>query len=199
MATKDQNPSETIEKQFEEQRETQQEGAGQQLAASEAGRVQRGKTDPAFIDRILKKDVTIEDSDDDLDSELVTELSRAHALGNIDDEEYRKKKIEIEALFARVKPFFPQQEGAGSKFDGEFRSLVRGDEDKFPTLTDRLARRVDSAETVAKSRLSLSRDGKLIDALTQIQAVTETNPREDSGEGRVKSTVSKVGSLLSPG
>lgn len=202
MASKPQSPSDRIEKQAEEQRETQEERASQEMAASEAGRVQIGKTDPAFVDRILKKDITTDDLDDDLDAELVTELSKAHALGNIDDEEYRRKKIEIQAQFERIKPFFPQQEGAGSKFNGEWRDIVRGDESEYPVLTDRLARRIDAAKTVAHSRLSLSREGFLIEALTKIQAVTETNPRDDSSSssnGRVRSTMSKIGGLLKPG
>lgn len=195
-----QNGRNPIEKQAEEQRKTQEERTGQEIAASVAREVQAGKTSPAFIDRILKKDITVDDLDDDLDDELVTELSRAHALGNIDDEEYRKKKIELEALFARIQPFFPQQEGPGSKFKGEFRRIARGDEDEYPVLTDRQSRRLNAALSAAQSRLSLSRDGFLINALTKIQAVTETNPRdEQQSGGRVSSATSKIGSLLKPG
>lgn len=201
MASKAQrNVNERIRTQGEEQRRTSAQETANQLAASEAGRVQVGKTDPAFIERILNDDITVEDDpDDDLDEELVTEMSKAHALGYIDDQEYEKKKLELEAHFHRIKPFFPQPEGAGSKFKGEFREIVRGDGNDYPTLTPELARRIDSARGVAQSRLSLSRDGFLIEALTKIQAVTETNPRDDSGGSRVQSAKSKIAGLLKPG
>jgi len=201
MANRSQNPGETIEKQHEETRKTKSQETSQRLAASEAGRIQVGKTEPAFIDRILDRDITVEgDKDDDLDEELITESSRANALGNIDEREYHQKRIENIHNTKKSLYTMPAQEGPGSKFKGELRDIVRPSEGEVPILTDRLERRIMSAISVLNSRLSLSKGGFLINALTKIQAVTETNPR-DRGEsdGRVRKATSKVKNLLTPG
>jgi hypothetical protein len=200
MASKSQNPGETIEKQHEETRKTKSQETSQRLAASESGRIQVGKTAPAFIDRILDRDITTDNEDDDLDDELVTESSRANALGNVDEREYHRKKIENEHNIRKLVYDLPAQNGPGSKFKGELRDIVRGDEEDLPVLTDRTERRIMSAISVVNSRLSLSKNGFLINALTKIQAVTETNPRDEAASpGRVKQATSKVKSLLSPG
>lgn len=200
MASRTQDPGETIKTQHEETRKTKTQETSQRLAASEAGRIQIGKTDPAFIDRILDRDITTDDEDDDLDQELVTESSRANALGNIDEREYRRKKIETIHNTKKALYTMPAQEGPGSKFKGELRHIVRGEEGELPVLTDRRERRIMSAINVMNSRLSLSKGGFLINALTKIQAVTETNPRDGSeSTGRVRKATSRVKSLLTPG
>lgn len=203
MATKTQDPSETIQQQSEEQRKTQTEKTGSQLAASEAGQVQVGKTSPAFLDRLLETDVTAEeDADDDLDQYFPTLTSNAFAVGNVDRERYEKNLVELEAILHREKTQLPRQEGPGSKFAGEFRNCVRPDEQDVPRLDYATDRRFSAIKMVIANRMSLSIEGFLLEALTKIQAAVERISGDESGEssgGRISSAKSRVGGLLKPG
>ena len=161
---------------LEAQEEAQSERQMRQIAAAQAGQnigTLRGN-DPEFLELLGEPDVATDDPDDDLEQVVATETSRLNMLSSLTDEEVAARAILNQNLAMRIKSEFIPATGPGSKCVGEYRAIVTGEEseENRPQLSSELERRIDGAvgeEGVRTNQQALARDGKALDAVTQIQ------------------------------
>lgn len=164
----------------QERRRTERQTAND-LARSAAQ--QEGTNKPGYWDVIRSPDIEsgIESYDEHIDALLATELSGQLSTGYITRGDYDSLQWRIEYEMWLVKNEFQDPDSNLDDLD----MLAMGYEDK-PTLTDRRARRLRSAELVRKQMASNSVDARGLRSGTEIHAVSRTEDgsrRGEDGEG----------------
>jgi hypothetical protein len=185
------------------QEQLEERAAANQQALEQAGRpdLLENQRSPLFVEKFGEADISDpEDPDDDIESVVATETSRQHTFANLDEDEYERQRILLQATAEQVRREFIPRSGFGSKCTGEYREILTGvsEAEHPPVLTPTMARRVNSAigeEGVRSEQLSQARDGKAFEGLTQIQSSVYTDTGE-AGGGRGAGVLGKTKSLL---
>jgi hypothetical protein len=155
---------------------------------------------PAFLETLGDSDINDESGTDQTEDILSAELSRVNILGNLPDIEYQRRSILSQNLSERVQSEFVPVSGPGSKCSGLYRAVLLGDpaEANRPRLTPAMARKVETAigeEGVRTAQMSLARNAKAFDGITQIHTVASTD-KNSSGSSDGSGLVGSVKKTL---
>ncbi len=158
--------------QNEMEREREERNAATQMA-SQAAMENRG-TEPGYWDTIGDADIGNEDN---LESYAETEFSNKHALANIRYADWESWQWRIETEFWTMQN---EMKDADTKMGDDDLRIMYG-EDR-PTLDNKKARKLRSAQQVKKLMTSLSVDARGLRSGTEIHAVAKTEKQDSEHE-----------------
>jgi hypothetical protein len=167
--------TEFIEKQQEGQREQQKLDAG--FAQASAAGLDQGQIhkDRRFFDSYRDPDISPGPAATQFEKRVKPELSHHQMFGNIDRAEFERRQPLNQALAMQVKAEFPRRSGPSSKCTGSYREALVGE--RQPTLTDEMARKIDSTlgeDGVRSQMQSQSIQASAWKGITTMKSVVKT-------------------------